>query len=188
MTDEKFNPAGPGPIYTVGHSTRSIEEFLAILSSFGIATLADIRRFPGSRRHPHFSSDALARSLASAGIDYLHIPELGGRRTPLPDSKNAGWRNDSFRAYADHMHSAEFARGLARVFAAKKPVVLMCAEAVPWRCHRNLVSDALVAKGITVLHISSASESRPHVLTPFARVAPDGTVTYPSAEPQGSLF
>lgn len=188
MTDEKFNPSGGGPIYTVGHSTRSIEEFLRILGSFDIATLADVRRFPGSRRHPHFSSEALARSVATEGIDYIHIPELGGRRKPLPDSKNLGWRNESFRAYADHMLSSEFATGLARIFAARQPLALMCAEAVPWRCHRNLVSDALVGRGVQVLHIAGPSQSRPHTLTPFARVAPDGTVTYPSTEPQGSLF
>lgn len=172
----------PPPVFTVGHSTRTAEEFLELLRENGIALLVDVRRFPGSRRHPQFGSEALARSLRGAGIGYRHEPDLGGRRTPRPDSPNTAWRNASFRAYADHMDSAEFRAALDRLAAdsRERPTTVMCAEAVPWRCHRRLIADALVARGVPVLDVLAPGDTRPHALHPDAVVLPDARLVYPA--------
>jgi uncharacterized protein (DUF488 family) len=169
-------------IYTIGHSTHSQSEFEEMLRSQGVARLVDIRRYPGSRRYPHFSKEALAEWLPAAGIDYVHELALGGRRKPEEDSPNTFWRNAQFRAYADYMSTAEFRDALARLIevANLQPTAIMCAEAVPWRCHRNLVADALVARSHNVLHIMSAKKAEPHVLNPHAEVEPDGTIIYRS--------
>lgn len=172
--------ATPFTIFTVGHSTRPIDEFLALLQGHGVRRLVDVRTVPRSRHNPQFNADALTASLGRAGIAYLHLPGLGGLRHPRPGSINIGWRNRSFRGYADHMQSPAFADSLQRCLelAADGPVALMCAEAVPWRCHRSLIADALLARGIEPREIVSPAASRPHTLTPFARVS--GTeVTYP---------
>jgi uncharacterized protein (DUF488 family) len=174
-------------IYTIGHSTRALEELLALLRTRGVATLVDVRTIPRSRRNPQFARESLAASLPEASIRYLHMPGLGGLRRPRPDSTNTGWRNAGFRGYADYMETAEFARNLATLIgeAARGPVAFMCAEAVPWRCHRSLIADALTVQGLAVEHILSASATEPHRLTPFARV--QGTrVAYPGGAGQGS--
>lgn len=173
--------------YTIGHSTRTIEQFLALLQREGIRHLADVRTFPASRRYPHFNADALARSLEERGIAYSHHAALGGRRRPLPDSANTGWRNAGFRGYADHMRTPEFARALAdlQALAAETTTTVMCAEAVPWRCHRTLIADALVARGHEVRHIMDAG-TNVHVLTRFA-VVRDGEVAYPAPESEPPL-
>jgi len=134
-------------IHTIGHSTRSIDEFLELLGTHAIRRLVDIRRYPGSRRFPHFGSAALAQSLDAAGIVYEHCADLGGRRRPSPDSPNKGWRNDAFRAYADYMATPEFRSAIDRLLASESSTVIMCAEAVPWRCHRSLIGDALLIRG-----------------------------------------
>jgi uncharacterized protein (DUF488 family) len=172
-------------ILTVGHSTRPIEEFLGLLRGHGVRRLVDVRTVPRSRHNPQFAADALAAALEQAGIAYLHLPGLGGLRRPRPDSINTGWRNLSFRGYADHMQSAAFAESLQRCIdlAADGPLALMCAEAVPWRCHRSLIADALLARGIDVREIVSPASARPHTLTPFAKVS-GTTVTYPGAGPK----
>jgi uncharacterized protein (DUF488 family) len=167
-------------IHTVGHSTRSLDELLAMLAAHGVRGIADVRRFAASRRLPHFHSDALATELPLRGFAYVPLPELGGRRKPAPDSPNAGWRNTSFRGYADHMASGEFAEGLQQLMhaAERTPLAMMCAEAVPWRCHRSLIGDALLVRGWTVLDVMSPTKATPHRLTPFAKV--EGTcITYP---------
>ncbi len=166
-------------IHTIGHSTRTFDELVGLLRRHGIDHLADVRAHPGSRRYPHFSRDALELSLPGAGIGYSHRPELGGRRRGIPDSPNGAWRNASFRAYADYMGTSDFARALDSLIelAEGSSLAIMCAEAVPWRCHRWLVSDALVTRGVDVHHILDA-RSEPHSLTRFAKVR-DGTVVYP---------
>ena len=174
-------------VFTIGHSTRPIGEFIELLRSNGVERLIDIRTIPKSRHNPQFNTDALAKSLRDAGIDYVHLKALGGLRKALRDSRNMGWRNASFRGYADYMQTPEFEEALARAIelATEKPTAFMCAEAVPWRCHRSLVADALVARGIEVMEIVDSSPPKPHKLTPFARV--DGArVTYPSET--GSLL
>jgi uncharacterized protein (DUF488 family) len=172
----------PLTIFTIGHSTRPIAEFLDLLSAHGIRQLLDIRTIPKSRRNPQFNTDSLAASLAATGIRYAHLKDLGGLRHPARDSINLGWRNESFRGYADYMQTPEFAAALDRAIHLAKetpPTVLMCAEAVPWRCHRSLVADALVVRGIRVLEIVSAAEPKEHALTTFAHVR--GTrITYPA--------
>jgi uncharacterized protein (DUF488 family) len=176
------------PILTIGHSTRPIDEFIGLLSSNGVERLIDIRTIPKSRHNPQFNSDSLRRALQRPGIDYLHLKELGGLRRARPDSPNTGWRNASFRGYADYMQTEEFEKALARAIelAGEKLSALMCAEAVPWRCHRSLVADVLLVRGIEVLEIVSASPPKPHKLTPFARVR--GTrITYPAGDTT-SLF
>lgn len=159
-------------VFTVGHSTRSLDEFLGLLSAYHITLLVDIRVAPGSRRYPHFARDALAASLPAAGIAYLHLKDLGGWRRPRADSPHTGWRSEGFRAYADHMETAPFAAALGQVIAQARrhTVVLMCAEALPWRCHRQLVADALLTRGVEVVHILDRTHSEPHRMTPFARI------------------
>jgi uncharacterized protein (DUF488 family) len=178
-------PPSDKRIWTVGHSNREPEAFLDLLEEAGIEQLADIRRFPGSRRQPHFSGDALRDALGARGIAYEHLPDLGGRRgTPAPDSPNTGWRVASFGAYADHMATGAFERGLARLeaIAAERRTAMMCSEAVPWRCHRRLVADALVVRGWEVLDVMAPGRATPHALTDFACVH-DGALTYPGPEP-----
>lgn len=170
-------------IWTVGHSTRSLDELVELLRAFDVTVLADIRSIPKSRHNPQFNGDSLRSQLRSRGVRYAHLPELGGLRRTRKDSPNAAWRNASFRGFADYMLTAEFEAGLAklRAWTAEGRVALMCAEAVPWRCHRSLVADALTARGAKVEHITSATRSSPHRLTPFAQV--DGArVTYPGDE------
>lgn len=171
-------------IWTIGHSTRSADEFLELLRTNTIDGLADVRTIPKSRRHPHFAGDALASRLKENGVEYRHFAALGGLRKPKPDSPNGAWRNESFRGYADHMMSAEFAAGVDELldFGARRRVAVMCAEAVWWQCHRMLLSDALVAHDIDVQHIMSTrgtSSVQPHRLTPFAKIRDDGQVWYP---------
>jgi uncharacterized protein (DUF488 family) len=170
-------------LYTIGHSTRPIEEFVGLLRQHGIATLVDIRTIPQSRRHPQFGQEGLRASLADAGIEYLHMKGLGGLRKPLRDSVNGAWRNTAFRGYADYMQTPEFARCIDElvVVAAKAPTAIMCAEAVPWRCHRSLVADALLVRGEAVIDIVSSADTRPHALTSFARVV-GRTLTYPAVQ------
>jgi uncharacterized protein (DUF488 family) len=171
----------PRTIFTIGHSTRPIADFIDLLQANAITQLIDIRTIPKSRHNPQFNSDALAASLRAAHISYVHMKDLGGLRHAKRDSINQGWRNSSFRGYADYMQTAEFESALDRAIelAKARSTALMCAEAVPWRCHRSLVADALVVRGIRVLEIVSTAEPKEHALTPFARIA--GTrVTYPS--------
>jgi len=166
--------------FTIGHSTRPIEEFIELLLSNGVRQLIDIRTIPKSRRNPQFNTDNLAASLHAAGIAYIHLKALGGLRQPRRDSLNTAWRNAGFRGYADYMQTPEFEAALDRAIglAGREPTALMCAEAVPWRCHRSLVSDALVVRGIEVREIVSSSAPNPHALTRFAQVT--GTrITYP---------
>jgi uncharacterized protein (DUF488 family) len=167
-------------IYSIGHSTRSIDAFIALLKAHGVTRLADIRSIPRSRRHPHFSLESLSVSLPAAGIAYRHFPGLGGLRKPRPDSDNTAWRHAGFRGYADYMQTPAFDASLASLteYASDAVGVLMCAEAVWWRCHRQLVADALVARGVTVRHIASATSAPSHELTGFARVI-GGKVRYP---------
>jgi uncharacterized protein (DUF488 family) len=174
--------------YTIGHSTRSAEELLALLREAGIELVADVRAFPSSRRHPQFNRGELNRWLPEAGIEYLHLPELGGRRAPLADSPNGGWRESAFRGYADHMRSSEFLKSLGELeaVAADAPTSIMCAEAVWWRCHRRLIADALVVRGWRIEHLGVGDSHTVHQLSPFAVVADDLTVTYPPA--QGTLL
>ena len=166
-------------VWTIGHSTRSIEELIGALKSFQINILADVRSFPGSRRYPHFNKESLEVSLPDAGIDYLHFPELGGRRRARPDSLNMTWRNESFRGYADYMETSDFRQGIARLLnaARSRPTAVMCSEAVWWRCHRGLISDYLKAKGFEIVHISSAGRSELHPFTSAARIV-DGELSY----------
>jgi len=169
-------------IYTVGHSTRSLDELVALLRVFDVTMVVDIRTVPRSRRNPQFNRDVLGSSLRSRRLSYLHLPELGGLRRPRKDSPNACWRNASFRGFADHMLTEEFELGLLKLHAscAEKRVALMCAEAVPWRCHRSLVADALTVRGARVEHIiGSTRRASPHHLTAFA-VIEGRRVTYPS--------
>jgi uncharacterized protein (DUF488 family) len=165
-------------VYTLGHSTRTPEALIALLAEHGIGGIADVRRFPASRRHPHFAREALARSLAAAGVRYDWLPALGGRRPTRSDSPHVAWREASFRGYADHMDTPEFGEGLARLqaLAAERPTAIMCAEAVPWRCHRQLIADALVARGATVLHVIDGQAARPHALSRLARLDGDRIV------------
>lgn len=168
-------------IWTIGHSTRGIEEFIALLRTYRIAQVIDIRLIPFSRRYPHFHTEALAAALRDGGMTYHHLALLGGRRKALPQSVNAGWRNAGFRGYADYMQSPAFETGMDQLttLAMTAPSTIMCAEAVPWRCHRSLVSDALVSRGWDVIHILTASRADRHSLTAFARI--DGErITYPA--------
>ena len=178
-------------VYTVGHSTRSLDDFVALLHREGIRALVDVRAFPRSRRHPHFNQEALAISLAAHGIAYRHAPALGGRRRPRAESPNMAWRNESFRAYADHMGTPAFREAITDLIASARHArtTVMCAEAVPWKCHRSLIADALVARGCEVRHVLDASTDR-HELMNIARVE-NGEVTYPASnapKPQTELF
>lgn len=171
-------------IWTVGHSTRSADAFLALLKANAIDGLADIRTIPRSRRHPHFGRDMLGPFLRDEGIEYRHFAALGGLRKPRPDSPNGAWRNEAFRGYADHMQTPQFSAAMDELldFGAGRHVAVMCAEAVWWQCHRMLLSDALTARHVDVLHIMNdrgAGALQPHRLTPFAQIRADGQVWYP---------
>jgi len=181
MTSTNANPTRT--IYTIGHSTRSFEDFARLLQSHGVKAIADVRQFPRSRRFSHFNDESLHTSLAPLGIQYAHMKSLGGRRKPDPNSSNTAWRNDAFRGYADYMQTQEFQGALDALmrFALEQPTATMCAEAVPWRCHRNLISDALLAHGWRVLDIYDEKTIKEHSLPQFAQI--NGTsVTYPDPE------
>ena len=170
-------------VFTIGHSTRSLAEFIALLAAHSVRQLIDVRTVPRSRHNPQFNRDTLPATLEVAGMGYSHVAGLGGFRRTHPGSSNMGWRNISFRGFADYMQTPEFAENLAALIeqATREQLVLMCAEAVPWRCHRSLIADALVVRGIRAAEIVTATRVQVHALTPFAKV--DGTViTYP---PQG---
>jgi uncharacterized protein (DUF488 family) len=175
-------------IWTFGHSNRSIEELLEVLDANGIKAVADVRRFPGSRRHPQFGQAQLCASLAKSGIDYAHFEELGGRRKPRPDSVNVAWRTAAFRGYADYMVSTEFRAGIAKLleFARIKSTAIMCAEALWWQCHRGLISDYLKVQGYRVIHIFSSGKTEDHPFTPAARIV-DGKLSYSVAETEEQL-
>lgn len=173
--------SGPA-IFTVGHSTRPIERFIELLASVGVNELWDVRTIPRSRANPQFEQQALAETLPAAGIAYRHVPALGGRRRPRHDSANDAWQNESFRGYADHMATPEFAEALDEVVKAgsRTRIALMCAEGNPFRCHRTLIADALLARGVTSYELSAPGRAKAHRMTPFA-VVHDGKVTYPKA-------
>ncbi|HYM68474.1 MAG TPA: DUF488 domain-containing protein [bacterium] len=175
-------------LYTIGHSTRTLDELVEALRGFGVQTLVDVRTVPRSRHVPQFNRETLSRTLPRRGIRYRHAPALGGLRRPRADSINTAWRNTSFRGFADYMGTPEFeeaVRALRRLAREEGPVALMCAEAVPWRCHRSLIADALAARRDGVMHIMTPGSARPHALTPWAVV--DGTtVTYPGPPPERS--
>jgi uncharacterized protein (DUF488 family) len=167
-------------IWTVGHSTRAIDEFISLIQANDIKLLADVRSLPGSRRYPQFNREMLAGSLGKAGIHYEHFPELGGRRKPRSDSHNLAWRNASFRGYADYMETEEFRKGVERLLdlaAGAGPTAIMCAEAVWWRCHRSLISDYLKVRRIGVMHILDANKAQPHPYTSAARIV-NGELSY----------
>ena len=185
-------------IWTIGHSTRTIDEFISLLQENEIKLLADVRAWPGSKRYPHFNKDALTESLNARGIRYEHFPELGGKRKSKPDSRNTAWRNASFRGYADHMETEQFQKGIERLLALTRndpesirgrnkrdgweavtpsAIAIMCAEAVSWRCHRSLIADYLKARGVEVLHILGANKVDPHPYTPAARIV-NGELSY----------
>ena len=170
-----MKPPESATLYTIGHSTRTIEKFLELLFSFDIKILADIRRLPGSRKYPQFDQDALKKSLEENGIVYIYIADLGGRRPAKKDSKNTTWRNKSFQGYADYMETDSFANGAAELakFALEQPTAMMCSEAVWWRCHRSMVSDYFKAKGWQVLHIMALGKATEHPYTSPARVEGD---------------
>jgi uncharacterized protein (DUF488 family) len=172
-------------LWTIGHSTRSLEEFLEVLAAHGLQAIADVRRFPGSKRHPHFAREALEHSLPAAGIEYLWIPQLGGRRRPRKDSPNTGWRNEAFRGYADHIDTPEFGQGYSLLveLAARQRTAMMCSELLWWRCHRSLVSDVLKARGYEVLHVAGVEPAKPHPWTAPARIV-EGRLDY--SEPGGT--
>lgn len=171
----------PATVWTIGHSTRSAEDFQSLLRRHGIRSLVDVRRYPASRRYPHFNREQLAAALAGESLGYEWIESLGGRRVPAPESPNSAWRNAAFRGYADHMASKEFATGFAALcaLAREQPAAVMCSEAVWWRCHRGLISDLLRSHGVRVRHIMDDSEPADHPWTPAARLD-EGVLTYDS--------
>jgi uncharacterized protein (DUF488 family) len=167
-------------IWTIGHSTRTIDGFISLLKENEIKLLVDVRVWPGSKRYPQFSKHALAESLTAHGIRYEHFPELGGKRKSKSDSRNTAWRNASFRGYADYMETEQFQKGIERlldVAAEAGPTAIMCAEAVWWRCHRSLIADYLKARRVEVLHILGANKAEPHPYTSAARIV-DGELSY----------
>jgi uncharacterized protein (DUF488 family) len=167
-------------IWTIGHSTRAIDEFISLLKESQIKLLVDVRAFPGSKRYPQFNKEALAKSLSAHGIRYEHFPELGGKRKSRPDSRNTAWRNASFRGYADYMETEQFQKGIERlleVAVEAGPTAIMCAEAVWWRCHRSLIADYLKARGREVLHVLGANKVEPHPFTSAARIV-NGELSY----------
>jgi uncharacterized protein (DUF488 family) len=169
-----------GAILTIGHSSRSLEELLKLLQAHRVSLVLDVRTIPRSRKNSQFNRETLPGALGERGIGYLHLPRLGGLRRPRPDSPNAGFRNLSFRGYADHMATPEFRQGLDELLSAAegKRAALLCAEAVPWRCHRSLIADALLARGRTVEHIIGKAAPRPHAFTAFGRIEGD-RIVYP---------
>lgn len=180
--ESAMKPGSSVPVvFTVGHSTRPMVDFLALLEAHGVRLLVDVRTVPRSRHNPQFNQDALCTALKGVRIAYRHMKGLGGLRHPQKDSPNGAWRNASFRGFADYMQTAEFAENLERLMelARKRPTAIMCAEAVPWRCHRSLIGDALLVRGLRVEELSSLSTTRPHRRTPWARVR-RGRITYPA--------
>ena len=178
-------------VFTIGHSTRSIDEFLELLRAHDIRTLIDVRRFPGSRRHPQFGREALHASLTQAGLRYVHQPDLGGRREPETNSPNTAWRVAAFRGYADYARGPQFGIALDALIeaASSSRTVIMCAEALPWRCHRRLIADYLVARGMKVQHILGPAQLHEHILNPSARIQRNGTLVYAgSAADQPDLW
>lgn len=175
-------------IWTIGHSTRTIEDLIALLRAHKIELLVDVRHFPGSRRYPQFNKELLAESLKKAGIEYHHLVQLGGRRGARPDSRNTAWRNEAFRGYADYMETKGFAEGIDCLLdlARRKRTAIMCAEAVWWRCHRSLIADYLKARGYKVLHIQSATKAEEHPFTSAARLV-DGKLSYQAATVEAEL-
>ena len=175
--------AAPTTIWTIGHSTRAIEEFLSLLAGSRIEAIADVRSFPGSRRYPQYGREALAATLAAHAIGYHWLPALGGRRRASPDSPNTAWRNASFRGYADYMSSTQFAQGLAELseVSNKARTAIMCSEALWWRCHRSMIADALCVRGIKVVHILDAKHSVVHPMTSPARIV-GGVLSYAARE------
>jgi uncharacterized protein (DUF488 family) len=173
----------PIEIWTIGHSTRSIEEFIALLNESNIKAVADVRRFPGSRRHPQFSQSQLATALADAGMEYFHLPELGGRRAPRRDSPNTAWRNEAFRGYADYMMTADFRAGMKRLLeiARRSRTAILCAEALWWRCHRSLIADELKVEGHTVWNILGPGKVQLHPFTSAARIF-NGKLSYAASD------
>ncbi|HXQ29612.1 MAG TPA: DUF488 domain-containing protein [Gemmatimonadales bacterium] len=169
-------------IHTIGHSTLTLDEFTSLLRAHGVTALVDVRRYPASRRQPWFEGAAFAAALAGLGIDYRHEVDLGGRRRARPESPNRAWTNAAFRGFADHMQTPEFAAALERLVAVAQTAstAILCAEAVPWRCHRSLIADALTVRGIAVDHILGAGPPRPHRLSPHARIDDAGKLTYPA--------
>jgi uncharacterized protein (DUF488 family) len=182
-------PEDEPSVLTLGHSTRTIEEFVRLLRASGADHLLDVRRFPGSRRHPQFGKETLSARLREEGIGYSHLPGLGGRRQPLPDSPNGGWRNASFRGYADHMDTPEFQENLEWLvgLCGRERVCLMCSEALWWRCHRRMIADALVVRGFPVEHVLGEGSRQTHELTPWAevvvKVGGDKRLVYPPGDP-----
>jgi uncharacterized protein (DUF488 family) len=168
-------------VLTVGHSTRTLAEFIRLLEVHGVSRVMDVRTMPRSRHNPQFNKDSLPQELKKAGIGYIHLPGLGGLRHAKRDSLNVGWRNTSFRGYADYMQTPEFAQSLEELIrlAKRAQIVLMCAEAVPWRCHRSLIADALLVRGIRTEDIMGLTRRQVHTLTPFAKVH-SSTITYPA--------
>jgi hypothetical protein len=185
--DAMRTPKKPAPsLFTLGHSTRPLAEFTMLLRAHGVGRVADVRTVPRSRHNPQFNKEVLGKSLRARRIGYRHMKELGGLRRARKDSElNAGWRNASFRGYADYMQTPQFDAGLRKlmVLAAKKPTAIVCAEAVPWRCHRSMIADALTARGWTVRHIMSRTSARVHALNPMARKR-RGRLIYPSGAPR----
>lgn len=178
MTKAKANKL---VVMTVGHSTRTFEDFLALLRAHGVKRIVDIRSIPRSRHNPQFNREILSKKLRAGGISYVWVRKLGGLRHARRDSRNMGWRNSSFRGFADYMQTAEFEAGLDRLMklAAQKRSAILCAEAVPWRCHRSLIGDALTVRGIRVEDIIGLQSPRAHALTSFARVR-GNSITYPA--------
>ena len=169
-------------IWTIGHSTRTVDEFISLLKENKIKLLVDVRAWPGSKRYPQFNKDTLAESLTAHGISYEHFPELGGKRKSKPDSRNTAWRNASFRGYADYMETDQFQKGIERLLNIAEetgPTAIMCAEAVWWRCHRSLIADHLKARGMEMLHILGAKKVEPHPYTSAAHIV-DGLLSYTS--------
>ena len=178
----------PAKLYTIGHSTRTLDDFIGLLKREGVSHLVDVRAFPTSARYPHFNQSNLADGLAAAGIRYTHFPALGGRRKVRRDSHNTLWRNAGFRGYADYMETREFSAAMhdLLLLASRESTAIMCAEAVPWRCHRSLISDAALGRGSEVFHILDGG-TQPHHLTSFGRIDATGNIHYDVA-PQNDLF
>jgi len=176
-------------LWTIGHSTRPIENLLSLLRAHGIERLVDVRTVPRSRHNPQFNREQLGQSAQQSGVAYTHVPKLGGLRKPKKDSVNTGWRNASFRGYADYMQTEEFTKALEGLMAGAKAkkTAIMCAEAVPWRCHRSLIADALVSRGWTVRHIMTETKADRHQLTSFAMLK-DRVLHYPDPEASPRLF
>jgi uncharacterized protein (DUF488 family) len=174
----------PTTIWTIGHSTRNWSEFVELLKAHGVKVLVDVRHYPSSRRFPHFNKAAMAEALPAEGIDYSHDVDLGGRRKPRPDSPNTYWRHPQFRSYADYQATPEYRAALDRLIdiAANRPTAIMCAEAVPWRCHRQLVADSLSLRGFEVRHIMTPQRADLHVLNPAIRIGDHGQPYYPADE------